>query len=93
MNKVENASFQRALEFGWDEEMAPKSLDQEIEESELGEDDVKLMWAIFDALCEGTTSDRKELVKRFNKEIDYFWDTVGSALPEHKDSPYSLKNE
>lgn len=93
MNKVENASWKRAMEFGLDEEMAPKSLDQEIEESELGEDEVKLMWAIFDALCEGTTSDRKELVKRFNKEIDYFWDTVGSALPEHKDSPYSLKNE
>ena len=93
MNKVKNAALKRAQEFGWDEECIPTSIDQEIEGSNLGEDEVKLMWGVFDALCEGTTSDRKELVKRFNKEIDYFWDTVGSALPEHKDSPYSLKNE
>lgn len=93
MNKVENAALKRAQEFGWDEECIPTSLDKEIEESDLGEDEVKLMLAIFDALCEGTIQDRKELIKRFNKEIDYFWDTVGSALPEHKDSPYSLKNE
>ena len=93
MNKVKNAALKRAQEFGWDEECIPTSLDKEIEESELGEDEVKLMWSIFDALCEGTIPDRKELIKRFNKEIDYFWDTVGSALQEHKDSPYSLKNE
>ena len=93
MTKVENAAFQRAIEYGWDEEMAPKSLDQEIEESDLGEDEVKLMWALFDTLCEGTTSDRKELMKRFNKEIKYFWDTTGSALPKHKNSPYALKEK
>lgn len=91
MNKVEHAAFKRAMEYGWDEEMAPKSLDQEIEESELVEDEVKLMWAIFDALCE-QHSINEELVNRLNKEIDFFWNTVGSALPEHKDSPYSLKN-
>lgn len=89
MNKVKNAAFQRALEFGWDEELAPTSLDQEIEQSELGEDEVKLIWAIFDALCE--YHPKKELFERSSKEIEFFWDTVGSALPEHKDSPYSLK--
>ena len=91
MNKVKNAALKRAQEFGWDEERIPTSIDQEIEESDLGEDEVKLMWAVLDALCEGVASDRKELIKRFTKEIDYFWDTVGSALPEHKDSPYRLK--
>ena len=50
MNKVKNAALKRAQEFGWDEECIPTSIDQEIEGSNLGEDEVKLMWAVFDAL-------------------------------------------
>ena len=89
MNKVKNAAFQRALEFGWDEEMAPISLDHEIENSVLGENEVKLIWDVFDALCEHHP--HKELFERLSKEIEFFWNTVSSALPEHKNSPYSLK--